>query len=375
MKVLGREVRHVAKALWACLPKFLLTVLLFFIAVDIGGLFEDDFDSRVGIGRRLAVEQYVDGSNWWSACKTRMHSCSGPWLPAEKHYCCCDPGYRYIEASSTCELLPRTTTTPAPSSESSALFCEAFYHKGHSTQSIAGDGESHGNMSAQKVRVSSDVTDSSSLDGAAQAAWGSRRLSSGSIGCGSASSGSSGRGSEPSSSGASGCTATGGSSRQARTGTSGCSQSSTGTRGCRATGTSGCETGSKGCNSGSKGCSAAAKGCDTGVHGCHSGVCGCAGSTGLGDSLLVLLLAPCVVPVAIAGIFAQALALTATATSFLLIPTVIILAAFYYGSFLALLLSGILFLAWAVLVFLRAQRCSGAMFESLRESPQSSDYD
>lgn len=353
MKVLGQKVRLVAKALWACLPKFLLSVVLFCVAVDIGGLFDDDDDVSVGIARRLSVEQYVDGSNWWSACKTRMHSCSGPWLPAEKHYCCCDPGYRYIGASSTCELVPRTT--PAPSSDSSALFCEAFYGEGQGTQGTAGDRERYGNISEQKVRDSSDVTDSNSVDGAAQAAWGSRRLSSGSSGCDSASS---------SSSGASGCTAMGGSSRQARTGASGCSQSSTGTRGCSATGISG-----------AKGCSTAAKGCDTGVQGCHSGVCGCAGSTGLGDSLLLFLLAPCLLPVAIAGAFAQALALTVTATSFLLIPFFMLFAAFYYGSFLALLLSGFLFLAWTALVFLRAQGSSGTRFQSLREIPQWSDSD
>lgn len=74
-------------------------------------------------------------------------------------------------------------------------------------------------------------------------------------------------------------------------------------------------------------------------------------------------------PVAIAGVFSQALALTVTATSFLVIPVIMMLAAFYYGSFLALLLSGFLFLAWTALVFLRAQGSSGTVFESLREIP------
>lgn len=145
------------------------------------------------------------------------------------------------------------------------------------------------------------------------------------------------------------------------------SSSSSGTKGCATSsgsGAQGCQSQSpKGCQSehAAKGCDAhPAKGCDSGVQGCHSGVCGCQEKSGLGDLLGLMLYFPVILLVITQVALAPALLASA-----LLLPALLLVMAFVKGSFFVLLLAGFAAAVWTGVAAFYQRRQEGA---SLLES-------
>ena len=124
-------------------PRIVLAVVFFFIAVDIAPevdeIAQDALERQVALndalpGRYLSsvqesfvnrslriTEAPIDGSNWWEACGPKMHRCPGP--PETQRYCCCDEGYVYD--STVCKL--KSSTHPH---RGHLLFCSAFDSEG-----------------------------------------------------------------------------------------------------------------------------------------------------------------------------------------------------------------------------------------------------
>eukprot|EP00438_Fugacium_kawagutii_P003884 Skav215233 [mRNA] locus=scaffold341:332678:339587:- [translate_table: standard] len=110
------------------LPRVILLVIFFFIAVDIAPEVDDDVEEVVEdespndfSGRFLSptVWQFmlhelpIDGSDSWQSCGSYMHRC--------KQYCCCDQGYTFD--STGCQL---KVFKNEPPSRGHLLFCSAF---------------------------------------------------------------------------------------------------------------------------------------------------------------------------------------------------------------------------------------------------------
>ena len=124
-------------------PRIVLAVVFFFIAVDIAPevdeIAQDALERQVALndalpGRYLSsvqesfvnrslriTEAPIDGSNWWEACGPKMHRCPGP--PETERYCCCEEGYVYD--STVCK---RRSSTHLHRGH--LLFCGAFDSEG-----------------------------------------------------------------------------------------------------------------------------------------------------------------------------------------------------------------------------------------------------
>ncbi|CAE7369865.1 unnamed protein product [Symbiodinium necroappetens] len=399
------------KPCWAWsywISRLVLASILFLIAVDINPEVDDSPRRR----RRLiaatrVLSPAIQGSNWWTSCGLHMHTCSGPWLPQMKEYCCCDSGYTW--AADACDL-ETTTTLPVPDAEDSSgrstlLFCETFDQEeseGSLTYEemlrlnetsvqewVAGvlaeagyerslpevtrilqkhhvDGEALPTLTSWSLMTyGMDQGPSQAISGRVQSLKISpRRLSSGTSGC------SDDDGDTSIHTGSSGCTEDEQEQhRSLHTGSQGCSKSSTGTRGCHhrhASGAQGCHHAhyaAKGCDSGARGCHHAhhaAKGCDSGVQGCHSGVCGCQDRSGLGDTFGFVMLLPFIMIVVI-GIMVHALAALPILMLYpVAFPVILAMVSFTTGSFLALLCAGLSAIAWTAwtgsIVWLRSAR-------------------
>lgn len=183
------------------LPRIILAVVFFFIAVDIAPEAEDVqlgqvatqfatqnvFTGRflrsnstfIPLNRSLQMEimdeASIDGSNWWQSCGPNMHSCHGPWLPEEKRYCCCDPGYAFDSVSS-CK--PSTTSSPSPHVEiprrgdkGHLLFCSVFDDGtyGQHIQHIQDIGQGH-----ERERGSPTYSEVQSFDEGSLLRWASK---------------------------------------------------------------------------------------------------------------------------------------------------------------------------------------------------------
>ncbi|CAE7560845.1 unnamed protein product [Symbiodinium sp. CCMP2456] len=213
------------KPCWALsywIPRLVLALILFLIAVDINPEVDDTPRTR----RRLiaatrVLSPAIEGSNWWMSCGLHMHACSGPWLPEMKEYCCCDSGYTW--AADACEL-ETTTTLPIPDAEDSSgkstlLFCETFDPE-ENEGSLTYEGMLQLNETSAQEWVAEVLAEAGyerSL----------RKLSSGTSGC------SDEDGDTNIHTGSSGCAEDEQEQhRSLHTGSQGCSKSSTGTRGC-----------------------------------------------------------------------------------------------------------------------------------------------
>lgn len=398
------------------LPRVILLVIFFFIAVDIAPEVDDDeevaedeslnpndfsgrFLSAPTVWQFMLHELPIDGSDSWQSCGPHMHRC--------KEYCCCDQGYTFV--STACQPFKKE-----PPSRGRLLFCSAFdseempsekenFERQKTYNELQGfdetsllqwvstvmegqrDSEVHEALAAlRNHRVDGKAflkLTRSNLDaewnllnigvppGAAQvlarevgalAVKPSRRLSTGTSGCDS-----------DTRSGTRGCDTASHRQHQAVSGAvKGCSKSSTGTRGCEsssATGARGCETstasGAKGCHSSAKGCHAhAVRGCDSGVQGCHSGVCGCEETSQLGDVWGALIFLPFLMLIAIQAMFAPAVFVAA-----LLLPALLLLTAFVTGSFLILLCAASSAVFWAVAVSYQRTDASVSLLETSGE--------
>ena len=133
------DLRSGARQLARWLPRILLAVVLFFIAVDIAPEVDDgegapseqtlqavngrllgSNDAFISSNHSLLVThvtQLIEGSNRWESCGPQMHSCDGPW---QQKSCCCNQGYTFDSVAVAC-IRPFSLKT-----RRDLLFCSVF---------------------------------------------------------------------------------------------------------------------------------------------------------------------------------------------------------------------------------------------------------